>query len=213
MRRVERHLVPFIPQNYHHRSASQIHPIVQWTFQRGKTFQCKGGFVLNTQTGSKPTYADPNDYIISPHPPKPTTQGPPRSRSFESFLRPAADPTVLPSPSPNLDSWDRLIPPESRQPKLAADTVPATELRPLPHNVKRRKRGLAHLTMEDIDRIRELRFHEDPRVRKDRIQLARMFGVPPLYVGLIAPLPEDQKPVWLAPKRHKGKKRVQVEEG
>lgn len=61
------------------------------------------------------------------------------------------------------------------------------------------------MTMEDIDRIRELRFHEDPRVRKDRIELARMFGVTPLYVRLVAPSPEDNDPVRLPSNRNGGK--------
>lgn len=71
-----------------------------------------------------------------------------------------------------------------------------------------KKRRLWHLSHEDSDRIRELRFAEDPRVRKSKEALARMFGVTPMYVGMIAPLPEDQKDVrirrGLRKKRPKG---------
>ena len=193
MRRLERHLVPFMPRIHHHHSRSQIHPIVQRTFQRGKAHKCKGEFTPNPQSGFSPTCADANDPTLSSYLPKPTAQGPPRSRSFLSSLRSPTDPTVLPPPAPNPDR--PITQPEPHQSHPAPANVSATELQPLPHKFKQRRRKLSHLTMEDIDRIRELRFHEDPRLRKDCIELARMFGVTPLYVRLIAPLPEHKHPV------------------
>jgi hypothetical protein len=51
-----------------------------------------------------------------------------------------------------------------------------------------------------MDQIRHLRFHPDPQERKNRKELASMFGVAPMFVGLIAPLPEDQPSIFLKPR-------------
>jgi Mitochondrial ribosomal protein subunit L20 len=123
--------------------------------------------------------------------------------------------TLHHSPAPSAPSYKST--PTSFLPETHPFT-PTTSLHPIgthlpPPLTKSRKREKSyHLTEEDIEMMRTLRFHPDPTQRKSRSELAKMFGCSQLFVGMAAPLPkakvkeifkekEEQRTSWGARKR------------
>jgi Mitochondrial ribosomal protein subunit L20 len=202
MRRIERHLVPSIQRLCRHHNSRIILRPFQRTFQRWRSettdpqdpepVHVPKGFNRYTRThGPQKTYVDETD-AVCPHSPIPKAESPVRTRSFHVYLCTPEPPSVLPQPL----QVDRRAPPAPPSEfSIPQDVIPYTQRRlPIVHKPQYRKK-FSHLTQEDVDQIRELRFAGGTSAK----ELANKFGVTPQYVKFVAPIPEDSNRFAMTP--------------
>jgi len=76
--------------------------------------------------------------------------------------------------------------------------VPTSSIQPLgtqlppPLNTRRPREKSYNLKYKDLEKMRRLRSHPNPKKRKSRAELASMFGCSQLFVGMAAPLPKEK---------------------
>jgi hypothetical protein len=141
--------------------------------------------------GPKQTCIDETD-AASPRCPKPKAENPIRSRSFKIHLHPPEPPTVLPQQSQVHHPAQPAPAPEFAVPQ---GVIPFTQRRPPFDHKSHQRKKISSLTQDDVDRIRQLRLTGEMNPK----DLAKMFGVTPQYVKLVAPVLEHSKPHAMMP--------------